>query len=152
MKQFTLPMRENAQRPIVILADYFQLDTMLDTGAVLPVWVEEEANLKAMGAVPIALNLPFGGFGGTTAGTLYRLPLFRCGDLLVPEFPVIASRIDLPCQMVLSVTMFSGLIYEIDDCHHQFNVTIPDQETLVRKLTVEDKGGRLHVLCTGAGE
>lgn len=103
-----------------------------------------------MGAVPVALNQPFGGFGGMTTGTLYRIPLFRCGELIFPELPIIAAQIDLPCQMLLSATMFGGLIYEIDDCHHQFNVTVPDRESLIRKLTVEDKNGKMYVLCAAA--
>ena len=84
-----------------------------------------------------------------TAGTLYKVPLFCCGDLMFPEFPIIAAHIDLPCQMLLSATMFSCLIYEVDDCNHKFNVTIPDHESHVRKLTIEDKNGNLHILCTG---
>ncbi len=84
-----------------------------------------------------------------TTGTIYRLPTFQIGELIFPEFPIIASRIDLPCQMILSATMFNGLIYEIDDWNHKFNVTIPDHESHVRKLTIEDKNGTLHILCTG---
>ena len=150
MKQFTLMMRKRAQRPIVFLSDFFQLDAMLDTGAVLPVWVEDEEGLQDMGAVLVAENQPFGGFGGMTRGTLYKIPFFRCGDLIYPEFPIIAARIDLPCQMLLSATMFNGLIYEVDDCHHRFNVEIPDCESHVRKLIIEDRTGNLHVLCEGA--
>ena len=101
------------------------------------------------GGVPIVFNQPFGGFGGTTTGTLYRIPLFRCGELIYPEFPIIAAHIDLPCQMLLPATMFSGLIYEVDACNHKFNVTIPDHESHVRKLIIEDRNGNLHILCTG---
>ena len=149
MKQFTLPLERERQRPTLYLEDFFRLSAMLDTGAVLPLWVEDEDLLKSIGGIPIATNQPFGGFGGMTTGTLYRIPLFRCGGLMFPEFPIIASRSDLTCQMLLSATMFSGLIYEIDDCNHQFNVTIPDNESHVRKLTIEDRNGKLHVLCTG---
>jgi len=149
MKQFVLPLIRGAQRPTAILKNFHRLIAMLDTGAVLPVWVEAEETLKAMGGVPIAFNQPFGGFGGTTTGTLYRIPIFRCGELIYPEFPIIAAQIDLPCQMLLSATMFSGLIYEVDDCNHKFNVTIPDHESHVRKLTIEDRNGNLHILCTG---
>lgn len=149
MKQFTLPLIKKAQRPTARLENFFRLRAMLDTGAVLPVWVEDEELLKNIGGVPIAFNQPFGGFGGTTTGTLYRIPLFRCGELMYPEFPIIAAHIDLPCQMLLSATMFSGLIYEVDDCNHKFNVTIPDHESHIRKLTIEDKNGHLHILCTG---
>jgi hypothetical protein len=143
---------DDAQRPIVYLADYFQLNAMLDTGSLFPVWVENEDFLKNIGGIPIAYNQPFGGFGGMATGTLYRVPIFRCGELMFPEFPIIASQISLPCQMLLTATMFSGLIYEVDDCHHRFNVTIPDRQSCVRKLTIEDSQGRLHVLCVSGEE
>ncbi|MBO6178646.1 MAG: hypothetical protein J6O04_05710 [Selenomonadaceae bacterium] len=149
MKQFTLPLDKERQRPTLYLESFFRLSAMLDTGAVLPVWVEDEELLQSIGAIQIAENQPFGGFGGMTTGTLYRIPLFRCGDLMFPELPIIASHSELSCQMILSATMFSGLIYEIDDFHHNFNVTIPDKESLVRKLVVEDNNGKLHVLCSG---
>ena len=149
MKQFVLPLVKGAQRPTAILENFHHLTAMLDTGAVLPVWVEDEDGLKDMGGIPVATNLPFGGFGGTTMGTLYRIPLFRCGELMYPELPIIASKIDLPCQMLLSATMFGGLIYEVDDCNHKFSVSIPDRESHVRKLIVEDRNGNVHVLCAG---
>ena len=152
MRQFTLRLREDGERPTVILAKFSHLHAMIDTGAVLPVWVSSEERLQSIGGVPIARNQPFGGFGGTAIGTIYRVPLFCIGNLMFPEFPLIASCIDLPCQLILSATMFRGLIYEIDDCNHKFNVTIPDNESLVRKLTIEDKNGNLHVLCTGEND
>ena len=152
MKQFTLPLIQKAQRPTARLENFFHIRAMLDTGSLFPVWVEAEEILKSIGGLPIAYNQPFGGFGGMTAGTLYRLPLFRCGDLIFPEMPIIASRINLPCQMLLTATMFSGLIYEVDDHNHRFNVTIPDKESHIRKLTIEDRNGVLHVLCTSGRE
>ena len=52
MKQFTLHTKEFVQRPIIILDNFFFLDAMLDTGAVLPVWVEDEETLRAITDVP----------------------------------------------------------------------------------------------------
>ena len=71
MKQFALSLIKNAQRPTVLLKDFHYLSAMLDTGAVLPVWVRDEEKLKAVGGVPVASDLPSGGFGGMTTGTLY---------------------------------------------------------------------------------
>ena len=147
MKQFTLPLLSDAQRPIARIESGVRIRVMIDTGAVLPIWVTQERTLKELGGVAVALNQPFGGFGGMTVGTLYRIPFFRFGELIFPELPIIASRIDLPCQMILSATMFSGLIYEIDDCHHKLNVSVPDKESHVRKLKIEDSNGKLHIFC-----
>ena len=149
MKQITLPLTKKSQRPVVILEEFFHLNAMLDTGAVLPVWVKNEDFLVKIGGIPVAYNQPFGGFGGMTTGTLYKLPYFRCGDLIYPEMPIIASHINLPCQMILSAPMFDNLIYEIDNCNHKFSVTVPCQESLIRNLKIVDKNGVLHILCEG---
>lgn len=43
--------------------------------------------------------------------------------------------------------MFTNLIYEIDDKNKKFNVIIPNSESIVQRLVIEDSNGRLHVLC-----
>ena len=43
--------------------------------------------------------------------------------------------------------MFHHLRYEIDDENHKFNVAVPDSESCVRNLKIQDKNGKLHVLC-----
>ena len=147
MKQFTLKLSKDAQRPIVILSTPFRLDAMLDTGATFPIWTAAEDMIADVGGKLKAHDIPFGGFGGMTKGNLYEIPNFCVGDLIFPSLPVIVSPRNLPCQMLLSATMFSRLIYEIDDRHHQFNVTIPEQESTVRNLTVKEDNGRLHIFC-----
>lgn len=44
MKQFTLKLEENYQCPIVVLEN--GLTVLLDTGACLPVWTDDESLLK----------------------------------------------------------------------------------------------------------
>ena len=149
MIKFSLPLRNDRQRPTVCLDNFANSYVMLDTGALIPVWCGEEKIFQDLGAVFVASGQSFGGFGGTATGTLYRLPLFRFCILLFPNLPVIVSRYNLPCQMILSATMFKGLAYEVDDGHHLLSVTVPDGETNVRHLKVTDKNGRVHVLCTG---
>lgn len=117
---------------------------MLDTGALVPVWTTHEEMLLDMDAVLVKKGVPFGGFGGETRGNLYTLPVFRIGDLIFPELPIIAAPQRLPCQMLLSATMFGGLIYEIDDHNYRLNITIPNGESFVRKLIIDDK---MRVLC-----
>lgn len=38
-------------------------------------------------------------------------------------------------------------MYEIDDKNHKLNVTIPDDESTIRNLKIEDSNGKLHILC-----
>ena len=46
MKQFTLELYDNIQRPVVYLPDWHKFNAMLDTGALFPVWVDDEEGLK----------------------------------------------------------------------------------------------------------
>ena len=150
MKQFTLELRENDQRPIVIIQRPKLLYAMLDTGAIFPVWTAAEKLLQESGGELAEKDKPFGGFGGMTKGHLYHIKNFCVGEMIFPIFPVIASPRDLPCQLLMSATMFSNLIYEIDDKNHRFNVTIPETESYIRTLKIKEENGRLHVFCTSA--
>lgn len=149
MKQFTLQMNKNYQRPIVELKEWHNFEALLDTGAFFPVWTAHENVLLKAGGALERRNVKFGGFGGETLGDLYRLNTFAIGKLIFPNMSIIACRDlkNVPFQLILSATMFNNLIYEIDNKNHKFNVTIPDGESEIRNLTIKDSMGRLFVLC-----
>lgn len=136
MKQFSLKLLNITQRPVAHLKDFYGFDAMLDTGALFPVWVEDEDILKDLSATLIKNKVEFGGFGGNAFGKLYQIPLLKVGDLIFPNIHIIACRLQLPCQIIMSATMFRGLIYEIDDYNHSLNVTIPDKESNIRNLVI----------------
>ena len=146
MKQITLDLDEKQQRPIAILDN--GLNALIDTGAYLPVWLDQESILvNDLGAQMIKKNVPFTGFGGTTQGDLYQVTL-QVGELIYPNMSIVAnSELNAPFNMILSATMFQHMIYEIDDYRHKFNITVPDGESMVRNLRVIDRNGSLHVLC-----
>ena len=146
MKQITLPLLLIDPRPVVHLEKDLNINAMLDTGAVVPVWVKEEKILQAIGGIKIRENATFGGFGGNTTGSLYHIPTFTVGDLTFPHLPVIVSEMDAPFHMILSATMFKRLIYEIDDYHHKLNITVPDGESLIRNIIDRDDNGRLKIV------
>ncbi|MBR1628322.1 MAG: hypothetical protein IJ679_03520 [Lachnospiraceae bacterium] len=112
MRQFTLELNKNIQRPVAKLSDWHQFNVMLDTGALFPVWVDDEEVLTDMGAECINESVEFGGFGGKAKGKLYKLPVFKIGDLIYPGLQIIAYQIEIPCQMILSASMFSRLCYD----------------------------------------
>ena len=147
MIQMTMDLIEKYQRPVIKQTDFFSIEAMIDTGAVFPVWMNDENKLLELGAVKKKDSVPLGGIGGMTCGTLYEIPTFRLGCLIYPNMGIIAHRSNFPVPILLPATMFSNLIYEVDDCNHKFHVTIPETESRIRKLTIEDKNGRLHVLC-----
>ena len=150
MKQFTLPLQHRTQRPVAHLDSFYGYDALIDTGALFPIWVAEEATLQELGGELLSAKVQFGGFGGMTSGKLYKLPMVKVGDLMYPNCHIISCQLDIPCQLILSATMFRSLIYEVDEKHHSFNVSIPDNESNVRNLLIWDKDGRLHVACSSA--
>ena len=150
MKQFTLNLSKDMQRPVVILKNWNNFRALLDTGAYLPIWTDDEKLLAHLGGVCKKREVPFGGFGGETKGNLYVLPSVSVGELIFPSMHIIACN-DLketPFQMILSATMFDGLIYEINTKEHKLNITVPNDESHIRNLRIEDSNGHLHVLCS----
>lgn len=145
----TLDLDFEQQRPVVVLDD--GLTGLLDTGAYLPVWVDDEDILTdIMGAELVQRDVEFAGFGGVASGNLYRAT-FKVGKLIYPNMTIIAnSEFDVPFNMILSASMFQHLRYEVDDENHKFNVTIPDKESNVRNLVVETHDGKIFVLCNSA--
>lgn len=98
------------------------LRALLDSGAYIPIWVDDEKLLTdVLGATLVKQNVEFAGFGGKAVGNLYRVTM-QIGDL----------------------------IYEVDDKHHKLNITVPDDESLIRNLRIVDKDGKIHVLCNSA--
>lgn len=147
MKQFTLPLDATQQRPVVLLKN--TLTALLDTGAYIPIWTDEEDILvSVLGGKLIKKGVPFTGFGGIAYGNLYQVTL-EVGNLMFPNMHIVAnSELNTSYNLILSATMFDGLIYEINTKTHRLNVSIPDGETNVRNLRVKDSNGSIHVLCS----
>ena len=146
MKQFMLRLDATQQRPVVLLKN--TLTALLDTGAYIPIWTDDEDILvSALDGKLIKRNVPFTGFGGTAYGNLYQITL-EIGDLIFPNMHIVAnSELNTSYNLILSATMFDGLIYEIDTKNHRLNVSVPDEETLIRNLRVVDSNGSCHILC-----
>ena len=146
MKQFTLRLDATQQRPVVLLKN--SLTALLDTGAYIPIWTDDEDILvSVLGGKLIKRNVPFTGFGGTAYGNLFQVTL-EIGDLIFPNMHIVAnSELNTSYNLILSATMFEGLSYEIDTKMHRLNVSVPDEEALVRNLRIVDSNGSLHILC-----
>ena len=146
MRQVTLRLAADVERPVVIVSG--NMTALLDTGAYIPVWTDEESILtEKLGAVLQKKGISFTGYGGTAVGNLYQVTL-KVGTLTYPNMSIIANQdLDTPFNLILSATMFRGLIYEVDDVNHFFNISIPDNESMVRNLRIVEENGRIHVLC-----
>ena len=139
---------KNSQRPMIILSNNSM--ALLDTGADIPVWVGNEYILQfSFHAKLVKRDISFKGFGGRANGNLYRIPQFILGDLIYPNLPIITVyNENKPFQMILSATMFSNLIYEINDKDKFLNIKIPKNVSNIRHLEVKDSNGNLYILCT----
>ena len=149
MKQMTLQLDSRQQRPVVRLKN--GLRALLDTGAYIPVWTDDEDILvENLGASLITKDVSFSGFGGEARGNLYKVSL-NVGELYYPNMTIIVNQdLDTPFNLILSATMFQNLIYEVDDKNHRMNIMVPDEESMVRSLRIEDSGGQIHILCNSA--
>ncbi len=73
------------------------------------------------------------------------------GGILYPSMHIIANNeINATFNLILSATMFEGLIYQIDTVNHMLNIEIPDWESNVRNLRVVNENGKIFVLCNAA--
>lgn len=118
MQQMTIDLDNKQQRPVAVLDN--GLAALVDTGAYIPVWVDDENVLiENMGGKLIRKGVAFTGFGGTASGNMYQVTV-KIGSLIYPEMHMIANNdLDAPFNMILSATMFQNLIYEIDDKNHK---------------------------------
>ena len=148
MKQFTLKLDKNRQRSVVLLSN--GLTALLNTGAYIPVWTDvEDILVSDMDAELIKENVPLSGFGGSTYGNLYKVSI-DIGGIFYPNMHIIANNdINAPFNLILSATMFDGLIYQIDTVNHVLNIDVPDHESNIRNLKIENKNGKQLVLCSG---
>lgn len=143
-----MSLDKNHQRPVVMLNN--RLTALLDTGAYIPIWTDdEEIIVSKMGAKMVQKDVPIAGFGGQTCGNMYKMTL-DVGGILYPDLHIVANNeLNASFNMILSATMFDGLMYQIDTVNHVLNIDIPDSESNVRNMRVVDKAGTLHVLCDG---
>ena len=148
MKQYSMNLDKKYKRPVVLLGN--GLTALLDTGAYIPIWTDEEDILVSdMDAELVKEKVPFSGFGGFTYGNLYKVSI-DIGGIIYPNMHIIANNdINAAFNLILSATMFDGLIYQIDTVNHVLNVDIPDYESNIRNLRIENKDGRQFVLCDG---
>ena len=122
---------------------------LIDTGALFPVWNKSEDTLvKKLGAELIRRDVTFKGFGGETQGNLNRVN-FILNNLHYINMPIIANRIQgANWSMLLSATMFDGMIYEIDTVNKKLNIDVKDNQP-VRILRLSDDDNSISVYLAG---
>ncbi len=81
--QITLNLDSEARRPVVQTGWFYGCRAMLDTGALFPIWVASGGLLESLGARLVKKGVRFSGFGGDTAGSLYRVNFVLNGLIYV---------------------------------------------------------------------
>ena len=152
MLQFTIKLYSDFHRPIFDIHNN-KIVALLDTGAVYPVWTgSEESLIKTLKAKSLNATTSVSGFGGNSIGKIYIVPLLQIGKLYFPNMHIVVCNSigNASFSLILSATMFKGLIYEIDTVNNCFNVTIPDKESNIRNYKILDSNGNIHILCQSA--
>lgn len=146
MKEFTVRLVPDSSRPIVSV---YGLDALIDTGADVPVVsvTAMEFLSDKFHAKTVLKDAKISGFGGDEYGDVLVIDRFEFGDLVFPNMHVFVPRRTLAFPFVLSASMFNRLIYEIDMKNHAMTVRIPDDESNVRNLLIQQQNGELYVLC-----
>ncbi len=105
MKQYTMRLDLNHQRPVVMLKN--GLTALLDTGAYIPIWTDDEKILVSrLGAKLIQRDVPISGFGGSTCGNMYKVTM-DIGGILYPELHIVANNeLNVSFNFIISATMF----------------------------------------------
>ena len=146
MKQFSIPLNNDDPRPTVHLEN--NIDAMFATGMVFPIWISSEEELRATGAKLIRDNLKTDTTYGEAIGKLYEIHDFKLGELSYPILHVICAPSDFaPCRMMLGTVMFEGLIVTVDRAKNELIIRVPDSESSVRNVVIEETNGLIEVVC-----
>ncbi len=143
--QITIQLDDEARRPIAKINWFSGCRALLDTGSIFPIWNRSEDMLvKRLGAKLTKRNVTFGGFGGEAQGNLYRVN-FELNGLHYVGMPIIASESqDRNWHMIISATMFDGMVYEIDTINKKLNIDTKDNQP-VRILRLSNDNNSLSV-------
>ena len=141
MTQFTLKLVEDQDNPVIILDSFHNATALIDTGAKIPVWLEDEKDIQAAGGILKQSNIRIKGLSQkVSTGNLYTLSNFQIGKIIYTKLDIVVlPDKNTTYNILLSATMFRGMIYEIDDINHRFNVNASDSDTVRNLAAYYDK-------------
>ena len=145
-----LPLDVTFDRPIVQLRQMKGMFAMIDTGALCPIWVQDERELLSSYNVRCEKeDVTFTVFGGIVVhGSLYTIDVFTLDNsLFYTNMPIIASRDESfrDVSMLFPMTMFRGMQVALDPQAGVLELTILDGQPS-RRIKITDEGGEIHIL------
>ena len=148
MKEFSIPLKKNYERPII---EIYNLPTLIDTGAVIPVFSILPAIFEKFFETKLILNDGFiSGFGGDERGAVYSIKNFEIGKLIFKDFEVfVPNEPRLKFPFLLSATLFYGMDYEFDTINGNFIVRMSDEQKFERDFKLKELHGKLYPQIDG---
>ena len=113
MTQFTLKFVEDQDNPVIILDSFHNATALIDTGAKIPVWLEDEKDIQAAGGILKQSNIRIRGLSQkVSTGNLYTLSKFQIGKIIYTKLDIVVlPDKNTTYNILLSATMFRGMIY-----------------------------------------
>ncbi len=144
--QITIQLDHESRRPIANLNWFRGCRALVDTGALFPIWNGDGKSLEDGFHDKLQQkDIIFGGFGGKAKGDLYRVH-FEMNGLYYLDMPIIASELkEANWNIILSATMFDGMIYEIDTISKRFNIDTKDNQPIRILRLSKDKDNHFSV-------
>ena len=148
MKEFSIPLKKDYERPIIEL---YNLPTLIDTGSVIPVFSIYPSILEKYFEIKLILeNESIEGFGGKERGSVYSIKNFEIGDLIFNDFEVFVPREPhLKFPFLLSATLFYGMEYTVDTINNNFIVRMKDEQNLERDFKIKSLRNKLYPQVDG---
>ena len=148
MKEFSIPLKKDYERPVIEL---YNLSTLIDTGAIIPVFSMEVSNIKKYFDIKLVLQDGFiGGFDGIVRGSVYSIKNFEVGKLIFNDFEVFVPREPkVKYPFLLSATLFYGMDYEFDTINGNFIVKMKDEQKFERDFKIKELRGQLYPQIDG---
>ena len=148
MKEFSIPLLQQYERPIIKL---YNLPTLIDTGAVIPVISILPAIFEKYFETKLILeNESIEGFGGKERGSVYSIKNFEIGKLIFKDFEVfVPNEPRLKFPFLLSATLFYGMEYTFDTINGNFIVRMKDEQKFERDFKIKELRGKLYPQIDG---
>ena len=148
MKEFSIPMKKNYERPIIEL---YNLPTLIDTGSVIPVFSIYPVILEKYFETKLILENHFiEGFGGKEIGSVYSIKNFKIGELIFNDFEVFVPTVPkVQFPFLLCATLFYGMEYTVDTINNNFIVRMKDDQNLERDFKLKELHGKLYPQIDG---
>ena len=147
--QMIFTLDNAAQKPLIRLDNFPGCTALIDTGAMLPMWIKSEKALIQAGGIKTGYSQKITTADGKEVKKdLYRLTVYM-DELIYNDMPILLSPINnislKNVHIILAATNFRDMIYTIDTIDNKLILEIPDGQK-VRNVKVLDETGNINII------